>query len=125
LDIRTRVDSERRVNRGRIPEIDMAPKPAPLRRRAPDVLPDSLPRDDAPDAILPDEVRRRDEPDVLPDSLPARDKERTLEGQTPARDGGVAQHPIHDEDLEDLGPDDYQRQVDEIEEAALDRETKP
>jgi hypothetical protein len=99
----------------------MAPKPAPRRRRAPDVLPDSLPRDE-PDAILPDEVRRRDEPDVLPDSLPARDKERTLEGQTPARDGGVAQHPIHDEDLEDLGPDDYQRQVDEIEEDALKRD---
>ena len=100
----------------------MAPKPARRQRRTPDVLPDSLPRSDQPDVIGPDEVRRRDEPDVLPDSLPPRDKERTLEGQTPARDGGVAQHPIHDEDLEDLGPDDYQRQVDAIEEDALKRD---
>jgi hypothetical protein len=106
------------------PEIDMAPKPAPRRRRAPDITPDSLPRSDEPDVILPDDVRRRDEPDVLPDSLPARDKERTLEGRTPAPDGGVAQHPIHDEDIEDLDADDYQRQVDEIEDVALERERK-
>jgi hypothetical protein len=30
-------------------------------------------------------------------------------------DGGVEQHPIHDEDLEDLGPEDYEALADTAE----------
>jgi hypothetical protein len=71
---------------------------------------------------VPDDVRRRDEPDVLPDSVPRPDRGRTLEGRAPI-DGGVPEHPVHDEDLEDMGPGDYQRQIDEIEDEALARET--
>jgi hypothetical protein len=100
----------------------MARKPAPKPRPSPDLTPDSLPGRDQSDTVVPDNVRRRDEPDMTPDSLPRRDQERTLEGRAPAPDGGVAQHPIHDEDLEDLGPGDYQRQIDEVEERGIDRE---
>ena len=35
-------------------------------------------------------------------------------GVSPSEDGGVAQHPIHDDDLEDLGPEDYEELTDEV-----------
>ena len=100
----------------------MARKPAPKPRPSPDLTPDSQPSRDQSDTVVSENVRRRVEPDMTPDSLPRRDKERTLEGRSPAPDGGVAQHPIHDEDLEDLGPGDYQRQVDEVAERGIDRD---
>jgi hypothetical protein len=42
-------------------------------------------------------------------------KKRMLSG---ARiDGGNEQHPIHDEDQEDAGPDDYEREIDRLDQA--------
>lgn len=89
----------------------MPSRPAPRRRPAPDVLPDSLPkRGEEPD-VLPDDLRRTDQPDTRPDSLPPQDEP----GLTDTRpDGGIAQHPIHDEDQEDLEPEDYEEEVDEV-----------
>jgi hypothetical protein len=90
-------------------ETDMAPKP---RRETHDV-PDSLPKRDEGTDVMPDEVRRTDPTQrILPDSLPPMD-EQSIE----RADGGVAQHPIHDDDLEDRDPEDFEREIHEAEEA--------
>jgi len=91
----------------------MAPKTAPRPRPAPDVLPDSLPGKPEGD-VLPDDLRRRDPPET-PDSLPRIDENVALHGR-PAQDGGVAQHPIHDEDLEDRDPQHYEAEIARAEE---------
>ena len=80
----------------------MAQKP----RRAPDNVPDSLPPRDPGTDVAPDDVRRTDRSRrVPPDSLPPADEET-------APDGGVAQHPVHDSDIEDRGPEDYEAETD-------------
>jgi hypothetical protein len=42
-------------------------------------------------------------------------------GFTPKADGGNEQHPIHDEDQEDATPDDYEREIDRLDEAVRAR----
>jgi hypothetical protein len=46
--------------------------------------------------------------------LPEIEEDVPIEGQTPSPDGGVEQHPIHDEPVEDFTPGDYEEQIDEI-----------
>jgi hypothetical protein len=92
----------------------MAPRTAPKPRPAPDVLPDSLPGKDRGDA-LPDDFRRADQPETTPDSLPRIDENAPLNGR-PSQDGGIAQHPIRDEDLEDRKPEDYVAEIAKAEE---------
>jgi hypothetical protein len=88
----------------------MAQKP----NRAPRDVPDSLPKDDDRTDVLPDKARRIDNPQAPPDS-PAPEP-----GET-APDGGSAQHPIHDDDLEDRDSADFERDIDQIDkDAALD-----
>ena len=87
---------------------------APKRNRAPRDIPDSLPKDDDRTDVLPDTARRTDNPQTPPESLPPTPEET-------APDGGSAQHPIHDDDLEDRDSADYERDVDQIDkDAALD-----
>jgi hypothetical protein len=43
-------------------------------------------------------------------------------GSEPRPDGGVDQHPIHDDDSEDLGPDDYEELTDSPETGFLRRQ---
>jgi hypothetical protein len=93
----------------------MAPKTPSQKRPAPDLLPDSLPRKDRAD-VLPDDLRRTDQPDP-PDSLPRVDEKISLGGR-PAPDGGLAEHPIHDEDLDDRKPEDYEAEI-----AAADKQS--
>jgi hypothetical protein len=86
------------------------------RRQAPD-----LETNNAPD-LLPDDLRRRDLPETPPDSLPPDDEavvgeEPTDGGFKPRPDGGNEQHPIHDEDQEDATPDDYEREIDRLDQA--------
>jgi hypothetical protein len=76
----------------------------------------------APDAIS-DDLRRRDQRRTPPDSLPPRGADRTGDipaggGFTPAEDGGVEQHPVHDSDQEDATPSDYEREIDRLDAAA-------
>jgi hypothetical protein len=97
------------------------PKPTRKRSQSKDQL-DLLVDEIAPDEVLPRDLHRVDEPDEVPESAPTRELEPSIEGTMPAPDGGVSQHPIHDEDLEDLEPDDYQRQLDEIEDVRLPRD---
>ena len=82
----------------------MDPKPS----RSPGNTPDSLPKTDNSTDVLPDDVRRTDSPQTVPpDSLPPAAEEQSL-------DGGVAEHPIHDDDLEDRGPEDFEREIDNM-----------
>jgi hypothetical protein len=90
------------------------------RRQVPD-----LETNTAPD-LLRDDLRRHDQLRTPPDSIPPREEERTSEevvggGFTPKADGGNEQHPIHDEDQEDTAPDDYEREIDRLDEAVRAR----
>ena len=40
-------------------------------------------------------------------------------GSRPPEDGGVEQHPIHDSDVEDLGPEDFEEMTDEVEKTGI------
>ncbi len=67
----------------------------------------------AKDVLIPDELRRADIPAPLSDSLPRPDENLSIAGSPPI-DGGVSEHPIHDDDLEDLGPEDFEEEIDEV-----------
>ena len=89
----------------------MAPKSSPKRRDnvPPDSPPDKRRSDERPDE-MPDDLRRRDQPRTPPDSLPPKvDDVPTL-----AVDGGNPNHPVHDDDLEDLEPSDFEEEVDAL-----------
>ena len=55
--------------------------------------------------------RREGHPNSRPDLLPRA-------GERLAPDGGTAQHPIHDDDLEDRDPEDFEHDIEDIDEAA-------
>ena len=76
---------------------------------------------DAADA-MPADDRRADTEATRPDGLPDVDGGPLVEetvggGTTPKIDGGVDQHPVHDEDQEDRTPSDYEREIDRIDAA--------
>lgn len=85
------------------------------RRQAPDLETNTPPE-------LPDDLRRRDPPQTPPDSMApdaqiAEEEDPVGGGFTPKVDGGNKQHPVHDEDQEDAGPDDYEREIDRLDQA--------
>jgi hypothetical protein len=57
--------------------------------------------------VRPDEANATDQPQVPP-APPQRVADETLP------DGGLAEHPIHDDDLEDRDSADYERDLDEV-----------
>jgi hypothetical protein len=62
-----------------------------------------------------DKERRRDQP--APDApalVPHPGEGIEPTGSQPPEDGGVEQHPIHDSDGEDLGPEDFEEMTDEV-----------
>ena len=62
-----------------------------------------------------EEERRRDQP--VPDApavVPHPGEGLEPTGTRPPEDGGVEQHPIHDSDVEDLGPEDFEELTDEV-----------
>jgi hypothetical protein len=82
------------------------------------------PRDTVPAAAdaVPADLRRTDPEATRPDDLPEVDAGRLAEdpvsgGYTPKIDGGVDQHPVHDEDQEDRTPSDYEREIDRVDAA--------
>jgi hypothetical protein len=86
----------------------MAAKP----KRAP------APAPEAADA-LPADMRWTDPEATRPDDLPTIEDGRMAEdvvggGVTPKPDGGIDQHPIHDEDQEDATASDYEREIDRL-----------
>jgi len=74
------------------------------------------------DAMSAD-MRRTDPEPTRPDDLPLVESSRMSAdvvdgGVTPRSDGGVDQHPVHDEDQEDATPSDYEREMDRLDAAA-------
>jgi hypothetical protein len=64
---------------------------------------------------MPEDARRRDRAtDDTPATVPEPDSLPQDGGISPPEDGGVAQHPIHDDDLEDLDAEDYEELTDEV-----------
>ena len=64
---------------------------------------------------LPKKVRRRDQP--VPDApaiVPHPGEGFEPGTPQPLDDGGVEQHPVHDSDTEDLGPEGYEDLTDEV-----------
>jgi hypothetical protein len=69
---------------GKHQEAGMAPKP----RRAPQDVPDSLPKRDEGTDVMPDDVRRSDRSQRMPpDSLPPMDEQSRDRGEDPRRQG--------------------------------------
>ena len=70
---------------------------------------------------IPDDLRRQDPRPDRPDSLPEAADDIAHAGISPAPDGGNPQHPIHDEDIEDLGPEDFEEMIDKDETRPVDK----
>ena len=89
-------------------------------RRTNASTPDSLPKSSE---NLPGDLRHSDQPRMQPDQIPpSTDEEEGPAASSLAPDGGVAEHPIHDDDpAEDFTPRDYEKQIDEVAEAARRR----
>jgi hypothetical protein len=64
---------------------------------------------------MPDDIRRRDQRIDRPDALPETPDDTAAAGISPSEDGDNPQHPVHDEDLDDLEADDYEDMVDQLE----------
>jgi hypothetical protein len=81
-----------------------------------------------PDETLqepPEALRHRDQPQVdAPGTIPRPDEEVGVAG-SPSEDGGVEQHPIHDDDLEDLEPDDFEEMIDAVDEGGFESVDPP
>src|SRR5437879_5883106 len=118
------------------------PKPAPpdslpprdrseiVPEDAPDVVPDDAPDIlvEEPPEIPVDDVSAAAASDapfaerstIASDALPLAE-ETAVEPLDERPDGGVSQHPIHDDDQEDLMPEDYEGEIDEVEVVATRR----
>ena len=79
------------------------------------------PRSDREADFVPEDLRREDAPPTRPEQLPpvgSNEEFAVGGGFSPKEDGGVAQHPIHDEDQEDATPSDYERELDRLDAVA-------
>ena len=67
-----------------------------------------------------EQERRRDQPVAdAPATVPHPGEGIEPSGSRPPEDGGVEQHPIHDSDVEDLGPEDFEEMTDEVEKTGI------
>jgi hypothetical protein len=62
--------------------------------------------------VMPDDLRRQGPGSDRPDSLPEVSTDVAHGGMSPPPDGDNPQHPIHDEDMEDAGPEDFEEMID-------------
>ncbi len=70
---------------------------------------------------IPDDLRRNDPRADRPDSLPEVADDTAHAGISPSPDGDNPEHPIHDEDIEDLGPEDFEEMIDKGETVPVDK----
>jgi len=74
---------------------------------------------------IADDLRRRDQPAPdAPATVPHPEDGIEPGGSRPPEDGGVAQHPVHDSDIEDLGPEDYEELTDEVAKVGIKPESR-
>jgi hypothetical protein len=67
-----------------------------------------------------EQERRRDQPAVdAPGTVPHPGEGIEPTGSQPPEDGGVEQHPIHDSDVEDLGPEDFEELTNEVQKTGI------
>ena len=67
-----------------------------------------------------DQERRRDQPAVdAPATVPHPGEGIEPTGSQPPEDGGVEQHPIHESDVEELGPEDSEDLTDEVQKTGI------
>ena len=69
----------------------------------------------------PADLRREDR---AAGGVPEATEDLTLHNPSPPEDGGVAQHPLHDDDQEDLKPEDFEEQIDAAAEGGFDTTDK-
>jgi hypothetical protein len=75
---------------------------------------------DQPEAA--EQERRRDQPVTdAPATVPHPGEGIEPSGSPPPE--GVEQHPIHDSDVEDLGPEDFEEMTDEVEKTGIKTDT--
>ena len=65
---------------------------------------------------MPDDLRRRELPDLASGLA---NEDVSIGAHSPPPDGGLSDHPIHDEDLDDIEPEAYETLVDDIEQTAV------
>jgi hypothetical protein len=68
-------------------------------------------------AEMPDDLRRRD-PSALADLALAND-DVSIGAMSPRTDGGSSEHPMHDQDFDDIETEEYESMVDDVEDAAV------
>jgi hypothetical protein len=68
-------------------------------------------------AEAPDALRRRDPSEIsdLADSMNA----EAIGAASPPGDGGLLDHPVHDQDFDDIETEEYESMVDEVEDSAV------
>ena len=75
---------------------------------------------DASQPEAADQERRRDQPvPDAPATVPHPGESIEPAGSRTPEDGGVEQHPIHDSDVEDLGPEDFEELTNEVEKTGI------
>ena len=89
----------------------MPPKSKRARKRPPGLRPGAASRRTDE---LPIGLRRSNQRQTPPDSFLDADEEVPIAGRSLSPDGGVEEHPIHDEPEEDFTPGDYERQIDDL-----------
>lgn len=73
---------------------------------------------------MPEDLRRQDPRQDRPDSLPESTMDVAHSGVSPSPDGDNPEHPIHDEDLEDAGPEHFEDMIDREGARPLDKVIK-
>jgi hypothetical protein len=58
--------------------------------------------------------------DAAAGGVPEAAEDLTLRDNQPPEDGGVDQHPVHDDDQEDLQPEDFEEEIDAASEGGFD-----
>jgi hypothetical protein len=73
---------------------------------------------------MAEQARRRDQPvPDAPATVPHPGEGIEPSGSRPPEDGGVEQHPVHDSDVEDLGPEDFEEMTDEVAKTGIKTDT--
>jgi hypothetical protein len=74
-------------------------------------------RSSSPKAEMPDNLRRRDPPEIS--DLAQSMNSEPIGATSPPADGGLLDHPVHDQDFDDIETEQYEALVDNVEDTAI------